>query len=204
VEVWNAIQVALQQAGFVVAEVTALDKVQGRYRQVSLSSDKFLNRLRSRIPEHDGMAFLAEQVAIYDNKRAQVTQAPQMELFVSDKRSAIDWLVDFLKARSSTYQETHPEFITQLSASWKKHEAKAPDLDRKREKALPKEFLTYSTFGGGVPARGAARGLQGGLGPQGLRTIITVAKTIPEETLQEDEKLQLWHDQALTRMETAS
>ena len=25
--VWNAIQVALQQAGFVVAEVTALDKV---------------------------------------------------------------------------------------------------------------------------------------------------------------------------------
>lgn len=27
--VWNAIQVALQQAGFVVAEVTALDKIQG-------------------------------------------------------------------------------------------------------------------------------------------------------------------------------
>ncbi len=33
--VWNAIQVALQQAGFVVAEVTALDKVQGSYRQVT-------------------------------------------------------------------------------------------------------------------------------------------------------------------------
>jgi hypothetical protein len=29
--VWNAIQVSLQQAGFVVAEVTALDKVQGSY-----------------------------------------------------------------------------------------------------------------------------------------------------------------------------
>ena len=36
-------------------------------------------------------------------KRAQVTQAPQMELFVSDERSAIDWLSDFLKARPSTY-----------------------------------------------------------------------------------------------------
>jgi len=33
--VWNAIQVALQQAGFVVAEVTALDKEQGSYRQVT-------------------------------------------------------------------------------------------------------------------------------------------------------------------------
>jgi DNA modification methylase/REP element-mobilizing transposase RayT len=33
--VWNTIQVALQQAGFVVAEVTALDKVQGSYRQVT-------------------------------------------------------------------------------------------------------------------------------------------------------------------------
>jgi hypothetical protein len=33
--VWNAIQVALQQAGFVVAEVTALDKQQGSYRQVT-------------------------------------------------------------------------------------------------------------------------------------------------------------------------
>ena len=32
--VWNAIQVALQQAGFVVAEVTALDKVQGSFQQV--------------------------------------------------------------------------------------------------------------------------------------------------------------------------
>lgn len=33
--VWNAIQVALQQVGFVVAEVTALDKTQGSYRQVT-------------------------------------------------------------------------------------------------------------------------------------------------------------------------
>src|ERR1035437_125872 len=32
--VWNAIQVALQQVGFVVAEVTALDKVQGSFQQV--------------------------------------------------------------------------------------------------------------------------------------------------------------------------
>jgi adenine-specific DNA methylase len=33
--VWNAIQVTLQQAGFVVAEVMALDKLQGSYRQMT-------------------------------------------------------------------------------------------------------------------------------------------------------------------------
>ena len=34
-----------------------------------------------------------------------------------------------------------------------------------------------------------------------LPTIIAVAQKVPEEALQEDEKLLLWYDQALTRME---
>ena len=73
------------------------------------------------------MIFLADQVTEYDKKRLQVSAAPQMELFVCDERSAIDWLNDFLKRRPSTYQELHPEFISQLGAGWKKHEAK-PEL----------------------------------------------------------------------------
>ena len=32
-------------------------------------------------------------------------------------------------------------------------------------------------------------------------TIISVANKLPKETLQEDEKLLLWYDQALTRSE---
>ena len=222
--VWNAIQVALQQVGFVVAEVTALDKVQGSFQQVTspnvvkqdlvisaykpnggleqrfsqrgatsesawdfvrthlgqlsvakmkdgelefiverdprrifdrlvawfvrhdspvpLSTDEFLSGLRSRFPERDGMVFLPEQVAVYDRKRAQVASAPQMELFVSDERSAIDWLTDFLKSRPSTYQEIHPEFITQLGAGWKKHETK-PELAA----LLENNFLKYDGTG---------------------------------------------------------
>lgn len=34
-----------------------------------------------------------------------------------------------------------------------------------------------------------------------LSPIIKVAQKIPDEALQEDEKLLLWYDQALTRME---
>ena len=109
---------------------------------VPLSSDEFLSGLRSRFPERDGMVFLPEQVAEYDKKRAQVAQAPQMELFVSDERSAIDWLADFLKQRPSTYQELHPEFITQLGAGWKKHEAK-PELSA----LLENNFLQYDGSG---------------------------------------------------------
>ena len=345
--VWNAIQVALQQAGFVVAEVTALDKVQGSYRQVTsttavkqdlvisaykpngglerrfaergatpesawdfvqthlrqlavtkarngelefiverdprriydrlvawfvrhdapvpLSSDEFLSGLHSHFPERDGMVFLPEQVTKYDKKRAQMAQAPQMELFVSDERSAIDWLIDFLKRRPSTYQELHPEFITQLGAGWKKHETKpelmallennflkydgtakvpsqihsylstnhkclrgldkndprliarakdrwyvpdpnkAQDLEKKREKVLLKEFDIYLAATGRRLKEFRLEALRAGFkaawGNKDYQTIIKVARKIPDEALQEDEKLLLWYDQALTRTE---
>jgi 16S rRNA G966 N2-methylase RsmD len=348
--VWNAIQVSLQQAGFVVAEVTTLDKKQGSFQQVMspnvvkqdlvisaykpngelekrfaergsipesawdfvqnhlsqlsvvkvkdgelefiverdprrvydrliawfvrhdapvpLSSDEFLSGVRSRFPERDGMLFLPDQVAAYERKRAQVTQAPQMELFVSDERSAIDWLADFLKAKPSTYQEIHPEFITQLGAGWKKHEAKpelsallennflqydgegevpsqihaylsngwrefrgldkgdarlkakakdrwylpdpnkAQDLEKKREKALLKEFETYAAATGRKLKEFRLEVLRAGFktawASRDYQTIIKVAHKIPEEALQEDEKLLLWYDQAVTRADATA
>ncbi|MCB1832520.1 MAG: hypothetical protein KDH19_03600 [Geminicoccaceae bacterium] len=348
--VWNAIQVALQQAGFVVAEVTALDKVQGSYRQVTsttavkqdlvisaykpnggledrfnksgatvesawdfvqthlrnlsvtkvknaelefiverdprriydrlvawfvrhdapvpLSSDEFLSGLRSRFPERDGMVFLPEQVTEYDKKRAQTAQAPQMELFVSDERSAIDWVADFLKARPSSYQDIHPEFTKQLGAGWKKHEArpellalleanflrydgkgevpsqihrylstnyhdlrglektdprlnaraqdrwyvpdpnKAQDLEKKREKALLKEFETYKAFTGRKIKESRLEVLRAGFraawADKDYATILAIAHKLPEETLQEDERLLTLYDMALTRSEAGA
>lgn len=348
--VWNAIQIAFQQSGFVVAEVSTLDKKQGSFKQVTsrntvkqdlvisaykpnggleqrfaergatpesawdfvrthlkqlsvtkikndglefiverdprrvydrmvawfvrhdapvpLSTDEFLSGLRSRFPERDGMAFLPEQIAAYDKKRAQVAQAPQMELFVSDERSAIDWLADFLKQRPSTYQELHPEFITQLGAGWKKHETKpelaallennflkydgtgdvpsqihsylstnhkdlrgldksdprliekaqdrwyipdpnkAIDLEKKREKALLKEFDAYQASTGRKLKEFRLEVLRAGFRAawtaKNYRAIIAIAQKIPEEALQEDEKLLLWYDQALTRAEAGA
>ncbi len=88
------------------------------------------------------MVFLPDQVTEYDKKRMQVAIAPQMEMFVSDERSAIDWLTDFLKRRPSTYQEVSPEFMGQLGAGWKKHEAK-PELSA----LLEDNFLKYDGTG---------------------------------------------------------
>lgn len=345
--VWNSIQVGLQQAGFVVAEVNALDKKQGSFQQlvspnavkqdlvisaykpnggleqrlaergaapesawdfvhthlrqlpvskikagvlefvverdprrvydrmvawfvrhdlpVPLSTEEFLDGMRSRYPERDGMVFLPEQATEYDRKRAQAAQAPQIELFVSDERSAIDWLTDFLRKRPSTYQEVHPEFTTQLGAGWRKHEekpelsalladnflrydgnsdvpsqihsylssnfkdlrglekedsrlkakakdrwyvpdpSKAKDLEQKRERSLLKEFETYKSAPGRRLKEFRLEVLRAGFktawAAKDYKTIIGIAQKIPEEALQEDEKLLLWYDQALTRTE---
>jgi predicted RNA methylase len=348
--VWNAIQVSLQRAGFVVAEVTALDKKQGSFKQVTstnavkqdlvisvykpngelerrlvergaapesawdfvhthlrqlpvtkgkngtlemvverdprriydrmiawfvrhdfpvpLSTEEFLDGLRNRFPERDGMVFLPEQVSEYDRKRAMVSQAPQIELFISDERSAIDWLMDFLRKRPSTYQEVHPEFTMQLGAGWKKHETrpelsallednflrydasgdvpsqihnylstnfhdmrnlekldprlkakakdrwfvpdpnKAQDLEKKREKALLKEFEVYRIAPGRRLKEFRLEVLRAGFksawAARDFKTIIAIAQKVPEEALQEDEKLLFWYDSALTRSEAGA
>jgi hypothetical protein len=345
--VWNAIQTALQEAGFVVANVAALEKSHKGYRAVTtttavkqdlvisaykpnggleerftqnggsedsawdfvrthlhylpivkvkdrnlefvaerdpriifdrmvawfvrhnvavpMSSQEFQAGLIQRFSERDGMIFLADQVSEYDKKRSQVSQAPQMELFVSDERSAIDWLTDFLKKRPSTYQELHPEFLAQLGAGWKKHESrpelaalldsnfiqyggtgevpsqihsylstnhkdcrglskenplliakandrwyvpdpnKAQDLEKKRDKALLKEFETYQAATGRRLKEFRLEVLRAGFKAawtaKDYKAIISIAQKVPDEALQEDEKLLLWYDQALTRTE---
>ena len=345
--VWNAIQAGLQEAGFVVANVSALDKQQGSFNAVTnttsvkqdlvisaykpdgelerkfessggsvesvwdfvaahlnyipvaklksgkldfiterdpriifdrmvawfikhnapipLSALEFQSGLSSRFVERDGMIFLPEQATEYDKKRLQSSAAPQMELFVCDERSAIDWLNVFLKARPSTYQEVHPEFISQLGAGWRKHESKpelaallennflkydgvgevpsqihsylstnhkdlrsldksdarlkekaadrwyvpdpskAQDLEKRRDKALLKEFDSYSEASGRKLKEFRLEVLRAGFkaawSNKDYQTIIKVAQKIPEEALQADEKLLLWYDQALTRTE---
>jgi len=53
-----------------------------------MSTHEFQAGLTQRFVERDGMVFLPDQVAEYDKKRMQAAAAPQMELFVSDERSA--------------------------------------------------------------------------------------------------------------------
>jgi len=351
--VWNAIQVALQQVGFVVAEVTALDKVQGSFQQVTstnavkqdlvisaykpnggledrfirtgataesawdfvqthlkqlpavkvsggdfqellhiverdprriydrmaswfirhgamvpMSTPEFLAEMHQRFVERDGMFFLSDQAVEYDKKRQQIPQIREMELFVSDERSAIDWLASFLKKRPSTYSEIHPEYIPVVGAAKKKGEVipelgqllddnfiqydgngvvpsqihsllstnfkdlrglekddprlmakakdrwyvpdpnKAQDLGKKREKALLKEFETYKAFTGRKIKESRLEVLRTGFraawASKDYTTIISVANKLPEETLQEDEKLLTLYDLALTRTEDGS
>jgi len=358
--VWNAIQEALQVAGFVIADVRTLDKQQGSFKQVTsanavkqdlviscykpnggleqrfqqeagteegvwdfvrthlkylpvyiakdemleivverqkyllydrmvayhvrrgviipLSAAEFYQGLERRFPVRDEMYFLPDQVAEYDKKRMSVKGIFQLQFFVADEISAIQWLKQQLARKPSTFQEIQPEFLKQIGG-WYKHEKplelselleqnflryegkgpipdqiiswmkqsedlraiireelasgraieengqfttdsqalinrakdhwyipdpnKASDLEKLRERALLREFESYRqstqrrlrVFRFEAIRAGFKKAWQ----DKDYATIIAVADKIPETILQEDTKLLMWYDQAVTR-----
>ena len=359
--VWNAIQEALQAAGFVVADVRTLDKKQGSFKQytsasavkqdliisaykpnggleerfkltagteegvwdfvrthlrqlpvvvenngkleviaerqayllydrmvafhvqrgvmVPLSAAQFYAGLAQRFPERDGMYFLPEQVAEYDRKRMRVKEVQQLQLFVTDEASAIQWLRQQLTRKPQTFQELHPQFLKEIGG-WQKHEKRlelsellaqnflrydgkgpippqivswmrqsaelrgiiqeelnagratednqglhtthpellrrakdrwyvpdpnrAADLEKLRERALLREFEEYKQFKGRrlkeFRLEAVRAGFKKAWQERDYQTIIQVARKIPETVLQEDPKLIMWYDQAVTRL----
>jgi hypothetical protein len=201
--VWNTIQTALLKAGFVVANVSALDKKQGsinayttstaaiqdliisvykpnggleerfkieagteegawdfvrthlkqlpgfvskegkaemiaerqnyllfdrmvayhvqRGAAVPLSAAEFYRGLVQRFSIREGMYFLEHQAAEFDKKRMTVKEVLQLDLFVIDEASAIQWLKQLLTKKPQTFQEIHPQFLKEIGG-WQKHE----------------------------------------------------------------------------------
>ena len=85
---------------------------------------------------------------------------------------------------------------------------KAQDLENKREKTLLKEFETCRAFTGRKIKESRLEVLRTGFraawANKDYATIISVANKLPDETLQEDEKLLTLYDMALTRTEAAA
>ena len=232
---------------------------------VPLSAAEFYAGVVQRFSERDGMYFLPEQVTEYDKKRMTVREVLQLQLFVTDESSAIQWLKQQLLKKPQTFQELHPQFLKEIGG-WQKHEKalelsqllddtficydgkgeipsqihsylstnfkelrnlpkdapelrttgkdrwyvpdpnKAGDMEKKREKALLKEFEEYRTSSQKRLKVFRLEAVRAGFkkawqekSNEGYRTIIEVAKKIPENVLQEDPKLLMWYDQALTR-----
>ena len=229
---------------------------------VPLSVSEFLSGLALRFPERDGMAFLPDQVVEYDKKRSSVENVAQLEIFVVDESSAIQWLKRHLDRKPQSFQDVHPQFLREI-AGWQKHEKlpelsemleqnflrydgtgkvpsqlhsylstnfkelrnlakdhpalrakakdrwyvpdpnKAADVEKRRARALLREFEEYRQF----PQRrlklfrleAMRAGFFKAYQEQDYDTIIQVAEKIPEAVIQEDPKLLLWYDQALTR-----
>ena len=108
---------------------------------VPLSAAEFYAGLVQRFSERDGMYFLPEQVAEYDKKRMTVREVLQLQLFVTDESSAIQWLKQQLIKKPQTFQELHPQFLKEIGG-WQKHE-KPLELSE----LLEQNFLRYDGKG---------------------------------------------------------
>lgn len=104
---------------------------------IPLSAAEFYAGLAQRFPERDGMYFLPDQVAEYDKKRLTVREILQLQLFVTDESSAIQWLKQQLIKKPQTFQEIHPLFFKKISG-WQKYE-KPLELSE----LLEQNFLRY-------------------------------------------------------------
>jgi hypothetical protein len=230
---------------------------------VPLSASEFYAGLIQRFSERDDMYFLPEQVAEYDKKRMTAREVLQLQIFVTDESSAIQWIKQQLVKKTQTFQDLQPQFMRETQGGWHKNERslelsemlaqnflrydgkgevpsqihsylstnfkelrnlpkddarlcskgkdrwyvpdpnKAGDLEKLRERSLLKEFEEYrkssqkrlKVFRLEAVRAGFKRAWQ----ERDYATIINVARKIPENVLQEDPKLLMWYDQALTR-----
>jgi hypothetical protein len=229
---------------------------------VPLSASEFYSGLDQRFSLRDGMYFLPDQAAMYDKKRMTVKEVLQLQLFVTDESSAIQWLKQQLIRKPQSFQDLHPLFLKEI-AGWSKSEIplelltlleqnflrydgkglvpeqihaylstnwkelrnlpkddpalvtkardrwyvpdpnKAGDLEKLREKALLKEFEEYK----GVKKKlkvfrleAVRAGFKKAWQERDYAVIVAVADKIPNNVLEEDPKLLMWYDQAVTRM----
>ena len=231
---------------------------------IPLSIGEFLSGLTRHFPERDGMVFLPDHVAEYDGKRASVEDVAQLEIFVIDEVSAIQWLKRHLDRKPQSFQDVHPQFLREI-AGWRKHERlpelsemleqnflhydgagevpsqvhaylstnykelrklpkdhpalrtkgkdrwyvpdpnKAVDVEKRRTRILLREFEQYRQSSRRKLRSFRLEAMRAGFfkayQDQDYATILSVAERIPEAVLQEDQKLLLWYDQALTRTE---
>ena len=108
---------------------------------VPLSVGEFLVGVSQRYPERDGMIFLSDQVTEYDRKRMAASDVAQLEIFVRDEATAIQWLRQQLLRKPQSFQDLHPHFLRQLRGQLK-HE-KLPELSD----MLEQNFLPYDGSG---------------------------------------------------------
>ena len=104
---------------------------------VPISSQEFQIGLSQRFIERDGMYFLSEQVSEYDRKKMASSELKQLDMFVSDEASAIQWLRQLIKDKPQTFSDINPQFMQQLGG-WSKNEI-VLDL----RELLSQNFLCY-------------------------------------------------------------
>ena len=195
---------------------------------VPLDATDFYKGLDDRFLKRDGMYFLADQVNEYDTARIVNDIEPiQFELFVTNEKSAIAWLYQQLET-PQTYAELQPKFMQEIKA-WDKFEerpelavlleenflqddkgrwyipdiTKAADVAKLREKKLLKEFEGYLATKGKLKlfrTEAIRVGFAKLWADKNYKLIVETAERLPENVIQEDDKLLMYYDISLGRI----
>jgi 16S rRNA G966 N2-methylase RsmD len=138
---------------------------------IPLDSVDFQIGLKQKYHERDGMYFLPEQAAEYDEQKANYGEDEQLELIfdiIYSENDAIQYLKERLRKKPQTYQEIMPDFrkanvatrkgelelelktileenfITEENGKWRVPNLnEAKDRESLRNKSLMKEFNKY-------------------------------------------------------------
>jgi DNA modification methylase/DNA-directed RNA polymerase subunit RPC12/RpoP len=217
-------EIIAERQGYLLFDRMVAFHVQRGY-SVPLSASEFYAGLRQKFPERDGMYFLSDQIAEYDRKRLEVKEIEQYELFVSDEKSAIQWVRRQLKESPLTYQQLSPLYMKEAQRVWEKHEQplelltileqncvkntddtwripdsrKEADLEQLRYRALMKEFQQYLDTKGKlkvVRTEALRAGFKDCWQKKDYMTIVQMAKRVPDAVIQEDQALLMYFDNA--------
>jgi hypothetical protein len=190
-----------------------------------MSSAEFHAGLAQRFPERESMYFLPEQASEYDRRRLEFTEVEQIELFVSDEKSAIQWVRSQLSQQPMGFSDLQPLYMKEAQRVWEQHEQplelrtileqnfvedrdekwrvpdpkKESDLEQIRHRALMKEFQQYLDTKGKlkvVRTEALRAGFKESWQKKDYTTIVEMAKRLPEALIQEDQALLMYFDNA--------
>lgn len=196
--------------------------------QVPLDAVDFYRGLNERYVKRDEMYFLSDQINEYDTARiVNDIETIQMELFVTNEKSAIAWLYRLLDI-PQTYAEIQPLFMQEIRSVDKYEEMpelgvlleenfiqdeksrwyiadinKEADIVKLRKKKLLKEFEGYLSSNGKLK-QFRLEAIKAGFAKlwedANYKLIVETAERLPESVVQEDDKLLMYYDISLGRI----
>ena len=196
---------------------------------VPIDATDFYKGLDEKFLKRDGMYFLPDQVNEYDTARIKMDVEPiQFDLFVTNEKSAIAWLYQQLDT-PQTYAELQPKFMQEVKSvdhyedmpelsvmldenfiqddkgRWYiPDRTKEGDVAKLREKNLWKEFESYMNSKGKLKlfrSEAIRVGFSRLWKDKNYQAIVDMAERLPKKTIQEDDKLLMYYDISLNRLQ---
>lgn len=195
---------------------------------IPVDIQEFFKGLDERFIKRDNMYFLSDQVNEYDTARIKFDLPEiQFDMFVDDEKSALAWLYyhleepqsygelqpKFMREAKPARHEVMPELIDLLQENFLQNDeekwyipdiTKSGDIQKLREKKLLKEFEEYLNSKGKLRnfrTEAVRVGFAKLWKEKNYELIVKMGDRIPENVLQEDDKLLMYYDISSSRID---